>query len=67
VKVGTKVLVESIGEEASKFEANIVAIEPQIIAISRNLKVRATVKGKLLPGSFTKIYLSDLFLLFGLC
>jgi membrane fusion protein (multidrug efflux system) len=60
VKVGTKVLVESIGEEASKFEANIVAIEPQIIASSRNLKVRATVKGKLLPGSFTKIYLSDL-------
>ena len=60
VKVGTKVLVESIGEEASKFEATIVAIEPQIIARSRNLKVRASVKGKLLPGSFTKIYLSDL-------
>ena len=60
VKVGTKVLVESIGEEASKFEATIVAIEPQIIASSRNLKVRASVKGKLLPGSFTKIYLSDL-------
>ena len=60
VKVGTKVLVESIGAEASKFEANIVAIEPQIIASSRNLKVRAAVKGKLLPGSFTKIYLSDL-------
>lgn len=59
VKVGDKIAVESIGAEASKFDANIIAIEPQIIASSRNLKVRASVKGKILPGSFTKIYLSD--------
>jgi membrane fusion protein, multidrug efflux system len=59
VKVGAKVQVESIGSDTSKFDANIVAIEPQIISTSRNLKVRADVKGKLLPGSFTKIFLSD--------
>lgn len=59
VKVGAKVQVESIGSDTSKFDANIVAIEPQIISTSRNLKVRAAVKGKLLPGSFTKIFLSD--------
>ena len=59
VKVGSKVQVESIGSDTSKFEANIVAIEPQIMATSRNLKVRAAVKGKLIPGSFTKILLSD--------
>ncbi len=60
VNVGAAVAVESIGADSEKFEATIIAIEPQIIASSRNLKVRATVKGKLLPGSFTKIYLSDL-------
>jgi membrane fusion protein (multidrug efflux system) len=59
VKVGDKIAVESIGADASNFDANIIAIEPQIIASSRNLKVRASVKGKILPGSFTKIYLSD--------
>jgi membrane fusion protein (multidrug efflux system) len=60
VKLGGNISVESIGAESEKFDATIVAIEPQIIATSRNLKVRATVKGKLSPGSFTKIYLSDL-------
>lgn len=59
VKVGDKIAVESIGADASKFDANIIAIEPQIIASSRNLKVRASVKGKILPGSFTKVYLAD--------
>ncbi len=60
VSVGSAVAVESIGADSEKFDATIIAIEPQIIASSRNLKVRATVKGKLLPGSFTKVYLSDL-------
>lgn len=60
VKLGAKVKVESIGAEAEKFDAQVLAIEPQIIASSRNLKVRASIKGKLLPGSFTKVYLSDL-------
>jgi membrane fusion protein (multidrug efflux system) len=60
VKVGAKVQVETIGGEASKFDATIIAIEPQIIATSRNLKVRASVNAKILPGSFTKIYLSDI-------
>ena len=60
VAVGNKIAIESIGAEKNKFEATISAIEPQIITASRNLKVRASVKGKLLPGSFTKIFLSDL-------
>ncbi len=59
VAVGNKVSIESIGADKNKFEATISAIEPQIIAASRNLKVRASVKGKLLPGSFTKVYLTD--------
>lgn len=59
VKLGTNVQVETIGAASDKFEAKVVAIEPQIIASSRNLKVRASVKGKLLPGSFTKVFLSD--------
>ena len=59
VKVGGNIAVESIGAESEKFDATIVAIEPQIIATSRNLKVRASIKGKILPGSFTKVYLSD--------
>ena len=59
VAVGNKVAIESIGADQSKFEATISAIEPQIIAASRNLKVRASVNGKLLPGSYTKVYLTD--------
>ena len=59
IKVGGNIAVESIGAESEKFDATIVAIEPQIIATSRNLKVRASIKGKILPGSFTKVYLSD--------
>lgn len=60
IVVGNKINVESIGTDKNKFEATISAIEPQIIATSRNLKVRASVKGKLLPGSFTKVFLTDL-------
>jgi membrane fusion protein (multidrug efflux system) len=59
VKVGTKVKIETVGAEKNKIEATIAAIEPQIIASSRNLKVRATVKANLLPGTFTKVYLSE--------
>jgi membrane fusion protein (multidrug efflux system) len=59
VKVGSKVSVETAGVENGKTEAIVNAIEPQIMATSRNLKVRASVKGKIMPGSFAKIYLSD--------
>jgi membrane fusion protein (multidrug efflux system) len=59
VKVGAKVAVEITGVENGKVEATINAIEPQIMASSRNLKVRASVKGKLMPGSFAKIYIAD--------
>jgi membrane fusion protein (multidrug efflux system) len=59
VKVGSKVSVETAGVENGKLEATINAIEPQIMATSRNLKVRASVKGKIMPGSFAKIYIAD--------
>jgi membrane fusion protein (multidrug efflux system) len=59
VVVGKKVTIGSIGADSNKLEATISAIEPQIIATSRNLKVRASVKGKLSPGSFVKILLKD--------
>jgi membrane fusion protein (multidrug efflux system) len=39
--------------------ATIAAIEPQIIATSRNIKVRANLKGKLLPGAYTKVFLGE--------
>ena len=60
VVVGKKVTIGSIGTDTNKLEATINAIEPQIIASSRNLKVRASVKGKLSPGAFAKILLTDL-------
>ena len=59
MKVGSKVSVETAGVENGKLEATINAIEPQIMATSRNLKVRASVKGKIMPGSFAKIYIAD--------
>lgn len=59
VKLGSKVKVESVGAEKNQYEATISAIEPQIIATTRNLKVRAVLKAKILPGSFTKVYLSE--------
>jgi len=60
VKVGGKVSVAAVGAEKERIDATIAAIEPQIIATSRNLKVRANIKGQLMPGAFTKVYLSDI-------
>ena len=59
IKVGKKVKIESIGNEAAKLSATVSAIEPQIIATSRNIKVRATLQGKLLPGSYVKVLLGE--------
>lgn len=59
VKVGKKVKVMSIGEQNLKLTATVVAIEPQIIASTRNIKVRATLQGKLLPGSYVKVLLDE--------
>ena len=59
IKVGKKVVVESIANPGVKMTATIAAIEPQIIATSRNIKVRANFQGKLLPGAYTKIFLGE--------
>jgi len=59
IKVGKKVTVESIANPGVKMNATISAIEPQIIATSRNIKVRANLQGKLLPGAYTKVFLGE--------
>lgn len=57
VKVGDKVLVEAT-DKATKEEALISAIEPQINVDSRTLKVRARLtEGALQPGAFVKVSL----------
>jgi membrane fusion protein (multidrug efflux system) len=58
IKVGKKVKIESIGGGA-KLTATVIAIEPQIIATTRNIKVRAVLQGKLLPGSYVKVMLGE--------
>ena len=59
IKVGKKVKIESIGGGDAKFTATVIAIEPQIIATTRNIKVRAVLQGKLLPGSYVKVMLGE--------
>ncbi len=59
IKVGKKVTVESIANPGVKMSATIAAIEPQIIATSRNIKVRANLQGKLMPGAYTKVFLGE--------
>jgi len=59
IKVGKKVTVESIANPGVKMTATIAAIEPQIIATSRNIKVRANLQGKLIPGAYIKVYLGE--------
>lgn len=59
IKVGKKVNIESIGKDKTILTANVFAIEPQIIALSRNIKVRAELHGKLLPGSYVKVSLNE--------
>lgn len=59
IKVGKQINIETIGENQSKHVASIAAIEPQIIATTRNIKVRATFKGKVMPGAYVKVYLSE--------
>jgi len=59
VKVGKKIKVVGIGENASTLSAVIIAIEPQIVATTRNIRVRASLQGKMLPGAYTKVYLGE--------
>jgi len=59
VKLGKNVKLEGITETNQKLSATVFAIEPQIIATTRNIKVRATLQGKMLPGAYVKVYLSE--------
>ena len=59
VSVGKKVSVATAGNEQAKINGTITAIEPQIIAASRNLKVRTSFQGKVLPGAYAKVYLGE--------
>jgi membrane fusion protein (multidrug efflux system) len=59
VKVGKTVSFEGISEGKLKGNAAITAIEPQIIASTRNIKVRAKITSKLLPGAYVKVFLPE--------
>ncbi len=59
VKIGKKINIETIAGANSKITATVYAIEPQIIASSRNIKVRASFKGQVLPGAYAKVYLGE--------
>jgi len=59
VSVGKSIQVVGAGNEGIKLNAVIIAIEPQVIASTRNIKVRASLKGKLLPGAYAKVYLGQ--------
>jgi membrane fusion protein (multidrug efflux system) len=59
IKVGKKITVESVANPGVKMTATIAAIEPQIIATTRNIKVRANLQGKLIPGAYTKVFLGE--------
>jgi membrane fusion protein (multidrug efflux system) len=59
VKVGKRINLEGINESKQKLTATIFAIEPQIIISTRNIKVRATLQGKMQPGAYVKVYLNE--------
>lgn len=60
LKVGNKVKVVSASNALVNLSATITAIEPLIITSTRNIKVRANLQGKLLPGSYVKVYLNEI-------
>lgn len=60
LKLGNKVKVVSASNSLVNLTATIAAIEPQIIASTRNIKVRANLQGKLLPGAYVKVYLNEI-------
>ena len=59
VKVGKKIDIVTAANDETKVVGTITAIEPQIIAASRNLKVRTSFQGKVLPGAYAKVYLGE--------
>ena len=59
VNVGKKVDIETLNNKSGKVKGTVTAIEPQIIAASRNLKVRTSFQGKVLPGAYAKVYIGE--------
>ena len=60
LSIGKSVKVEGIELATnSKMNATIFAIEPQINATTRNIKVRAQLQGNMLPGAYVKVYLDE--------
>ncbi|MEY4279107.1 MAG: hypothetical protein RL377_1111 [Bacteroidota bacterium] len=59
VSVGKKVNIATASNSNANLTGTVTAIEPQIIATSRNLKVRTSFKGKVLPGAYAKVYLAE--------
>ena len=59
IKIGKSVEIELDGGKVSRRKAVIIATEPQINQVARNLKVRAIMDGSdLNPGAFVKVYVS---------
>jgi membrane fusion protein (multidrug efflux system) len=59
IQKGKTVDIEADGGKSARRKAVIIATEPQINQIARNLKVRAILDGSMLnPGAFVKVYLS---------
>jgi len=60
IKKGNMVQFQSDAANSIKGAAEIIAIEPQIIQATRNLKVRAVLRGNSLnPGAFVKVYVVE--------
>ena len=59
IRKGADVDVQTDLGKAERHKATIIATEPQISSVSRNLKVRSVLQGvKANPGSFVKVYLT---------
>jgi membrane fusion protein (multidrug efflux system) len=62
IRVGMKADVQTSAVPGKTFSAKVTAIEPQLDATTRNLKVRARVpnpKEELLPGVFGTVHITD--------
>lgn len=59
LKKGESVTVKVDENDQNNLKATIIAIEPQVMAATRNLKVRAILQnGKANPGAFVKVYVN---------
>jgi membrane fusion protein (multidrug efflux system) len=62
IRAGMKAQVETSALPGKRFEATVIAIEPQLDAATRNLKVRARVPNPanvLLPGVFATVRVTE--------